>query len=77
MPKQVSCCDNCHKPGRLHWCLPGDWSNEAGIKPLLLCDHCYESVTGLIPCCDDCCNLPLDHLGVCRQKIDAKELLHT
>ena len=35
MSQQVSCCDNCHKPGRLHWCLPGDRGNEAGIKPLL------------------------------------------
>jgi hypothetical protein len=77
MPEQESCCDNCHKPGRLHWCLPGDRGNEAGIKPLLLCDHCYESATGFIPCCDDCCSLPLDHLGVCRQEIDTKELLRT
>ena len=38
------------------------------MKEILVCDDCYEKVTGLLPDCTDYCNLDLSHDGACDER---------
>lgn len=58
----------CGHEGRLTNVEPGDFGNEEGTLPILLCDDCYEERTGFIATCQDYCTLPLDHDGECQGK---------
>lgn len=40
---------------------------DDGDSYSVLCDECYESVTGLPALCADFCTLPLDHTGLCQE----------
>lgn len=33
---------------------------------ILLCDPCYQGATGLMPECEDGCDAPLEHEGLCQ-----------
>jgi hypothetical protein len=36
----------------------------------VLCDHCYEDLTGQPAVCQDGCRRGLDHSGTCRERVD-------
>jgi hypothetical protein len=72
--------DGDHMPDYLHW---PDFVTKAarvalaavnaGLADALLCDECYELVTGLLAECQDHCSLDLDHDGQCGPRAARSE----
>jgi hypothetical protein len=51
--------------GEIKGPYPSAAAAVADVPDVLLCDPCWELVTGLLSECQDDCNLSLSHEGVC------------
>jgi hypothetical protein len=56
-------CTRCSRVGRLH--LLEQENENSEITYRTLCDDCWEEITGLTATCQDYCELPMDHDGLC------------
>lgn len=58
-------CDLCGCEDRLHRVRAREVGKDY-IEDILVCDECYEELTGFIAVCVDGCSLHLAHNGECK-----------